>query len=194
MRDVDRGDYEEVTRPLCIKSAPEPQRKFTDLTRVNSGGHWWRRSISRADEQDQLGQIDDNLLRLATLRTTVVATHGGLRCSSMVCDPWAAPDLHRVVRESVIRCFAAPHICFARAQGGQLRRVSPSSAAFAFWMCFNQLGELNLCRMIWLDSSISEAGTDGGSCDATRILVPLWRISRTTSTSPATRSVQIRLQ
>src|SRR5688572_11153576 len=35
--------------------------------------------------------------------------------------------------------------------------------------------------MIWLESSISEAGTDGGSCDATRMLVALWRISRTTS-------------
>ncbi len=34
---------------------------------------------------------------------------------------------------------------------------------FAFWMCLNQLGELNLCRIIWLDSSISEVGTDGGA-------------------------------
>ena len=48
--------------------------------------------------------------------------------------------------------------------------VSPSSAAFAFWMCLNHAGELNLCSMICVDNSMSEIGTDGGSCDATIIL------------------------
>ena len=35
---------------------------------------------------------------------------------------------------------------------------------------------------------MSETGTDGGSWLATMMLVPLWRIPRTTSISPATRS------
>ena len=34
---------------------------------------------------------------------------------------------------------------------------------FAFWMCLSHAGELNLWRMTWLESSMSETGTDGGS-------------------------------
>ena len=33
--------------------------------------------------------------------------------------------------------------------------VRPPRAALAFWMCLSQAGELNLCRMIWVDSSMS---------------------------------------
>ena len=45
------------------------------------------------------------------------------------------------------------------------------SSEFAFWIWRSQAGELNLCRITWGDSSISAVGTDGGSCEATRMLV-----------------------
>jgi hypothetical protein len=50
--------------------------------------------------------------------------------------------------------------------------VSEPRAAFAFWMCLSHAGELNLWRMTWLESSMSETGTDGGSWLATMMLVP----------------------
>ena len=43
-----------------------------------------------------LGPIDDSLPRTDTLRTPVVATHCGLRCSSMMCNPWPAPELYHL--------------------------------------------------------------------------------------------------
>ena len=49
-------------------------------------------------------------------------------------------------------------------------------------------GELSLCMMICVDVSMDEVGTEGGTCEATMMLVSLCRIPRTALTKPTTRS------
>ena len=73
-----------------------------------------------------------------------------------------APRVNASSVERLLQTYASPG-----PRAASLAGVRPSRAAFAFWMCFSQAGELNLCSMMWVDSSMSEVGTDGGSCDAT---------------------------
>ena len=118
----------------------------------------------------------------------IFAVYGGLGVSTVLRYAWAISDLF----ESCVSVLSEDLLLQTHATPGpraeSLAGVRPLRADFAFWMCFSQAGELNLCRMICVDSSMSDVGTDGGSGEATMTLVPLWRISRNTSTRPATRS------
>ena len=102
----------------------------------------------------------------------------------MLCDSWPTANLHGTLGERVVRCLAAPHVRLTWPERRQPRGGQTLERRVRLLNVLEPARRVELVKDDLAGKFDERSGTEGGSCEATRMLVPLWRISRTTSTRP----------
>ena len=155
------GEHLAVAQRAATVSPEEQRQRNRDASDLR---------VARPNERERRFVYRVSLVADPVGRPRSVARHGAPRLTGaslfiagsptavFVPPPWrvtrgrqrtlTAPRVNASSVERLLQTYASPD-----PRAASLSGVRPPKAAFAFWMCFSQAGELNLCSMMWVDSS-----------------------------------------